>query len=202
MASLEAGNIYMGTDGHKHIDSSLKTILTLHSRITDELSTLSVLWKEEWHQDPFKLYITSAHLSGADMDEYLREHFAIYSEMHDNNGILFILPIQTTPEWANQLFIALKALDQYSSGKAPCNPIPSFYCNTIPEQVLPLRDAFYAPKTNLPWRDAAGKIAGQFILRYPPGIPMVVPGERITDEIVQLWLAADGSADETVTIIM
>ena len=202
MASLEAGNIYMGTDGHKHIDSSLKTILTLHSRITDELSTLSVLWKEEWHQDPFKLYITSAHLSGAEMDEYLREQFAIYSEMHDNNGILFILPIKTTPEWTNQLFIALKALDQYSSGKAPCNPIPSFYCNTIPEQVLPLRDAFYAPKTNLPWRDAAGKIAGQFILRYPPGIPMVVPGERITDEIVQLWLAAGGSADEYVTIIM
>ena len=136
------------------------------------------------------------------MDEYLREHFAIYSEMHDNNGILFILPVQTTPEWADQLFIALKALDQYSIGKAPCTIAPSFYCNTIPEQVLPLRDAFYAPKTNIPWRDAAGKIAGQFILRYPPGIPMVVPGERITDEIVQLWLAAGGNADETVTIIM
>ncbi len=201
MASLEAGNIYMGTDSHNHINRSLETILALHRAIADELSTLSVLWKEEWHQDPFKLYVTSTVLSGAEMDAYLREQFAIYSEMHDNNGILFILPIQTTQEWADKLFIALKALDEYGSGKAPCMAAPSFYCSTIPEQVLPLRQAFYAPKTQMPWREAAGKTAGQFILRYPPGIPLVVPGERLTDGIVQLWLAAGGSENETVTIV-
>ena len=66
---------------------------------------------------------------------------------------------------------------------------------------MPLREAFYAPKVQILWRDAADKIAGQFILRYPPGIPMVVPGERITAEIVQLWLAAGGTEDEYVTII-
>ena len=66
---------------------------------------------------------------------------------------------------------------------------------------MPLREAFYAPKAQIPWRDAVDKIAGQFILRYPPGIPMVVPGERITVEIVQLWLAAGGTEDESVTII-
>ena len=121
--------------------------------------------------------------------------------MHDNNGILFILPIQTTPEWTERLFTALKVLDEQGKKKAPYSTVPSFYCSTILEQVLPLRDAFYAPKTNIPWRDAANKIAGQFILRYPPGIPIVVPGERITDEIVQLWLAAGGHETESVTIV-
>ena len=201
MASLEAGSIYMGTDSHTHISQSLEAILTLHRRIADECSTLSVLWHAEWQQDLFKLYILSSRLSGAAMDAYLREKFAIYSEMHDNNGILFILPIQTTPEWTERLFTALKALDAYSCDKTPCATMPSFYCSTIPEQVLLLREAFYAPKIQIPWRDAIDKIAGQFILRYPPGIPMVVPGERITDEIVQLWLAAGGTADESVTII-
>ena len=51
------------------------------------------------------------------------------------------------------------------------------------------------------WHQAAGTIAGQFILRYPPGIPLVVPGERITADIVQLWLSAGGTEDEMVTVI-
>ena len=201
MASLEAGSIYMGTDGHNHIDCSLETIFALHRRIAEELQTLSVLWKPEWHQDPFKLYVTSAHVSGVEMDAYLREHFALYSEMHDNNGILFILPIQTTAEWADTIFAALKALDLYSLAQRPCTTAPSFYCHSIPEQILPLCDAFYAPKKQIPWHQAAGTTAGQFILRYPPGIPLVVPGEYITADIVQLWLAAGGTEDEMVTII-
>lgn len=201
MASLEAGNIYMGTDGYKYIAESLEMIFALHRRISNELQTLSVLRNDSWKQDPFKLYLVSTQLSGLEMDQFLREQCAIYSEMHDNNGILFILPIQTTQEWTDKLFDALKALDEESSSHAPCAVKPSFYCNAIPEQAMPLREAFYAPKVQIPWRDAADKIAGQFILRYPPGIPMVVPGERITAEIVQLWLAAGGTEDEYVTII-
>lgn len=201
MASLEAGSIYMGTDAHEHINRSLETILALHRRIGDTLQTMSILWHKEWHQDPFKLYIVSDRLRGADMDAYLRENFALYSEMHDNNGILFILPLQTTPEWAENIYTALKALDEISLAQRPCRALSSFYCTAIPEQVLPLRTAFYAKKTQIPWSEAAGKIAGQFILRYPPGIPMVVPGECITAEIVQLWIAAGGSENESVTIV-
>ncbi|MBO5365163.1 MAG: hypothetical protein J6A39_00885, partial [Peptococcaceae bacterium] len=104
MASLEAGNIYMGTDGYKYIIESLEVILALHKRIANELQTLSVLWNDAWKQDSFKLYLVSTQLSGLEMDQFLREQCAIYSEMHDNNGILFILPIQTTQEWADKLF--------------------------------------------------------------------------------------------------
>ena len=135
------------------------------------------------------------------MDAYLREHFSLYSEMHDNNGILFILPLETTTAWTETLFTALTALDAYSMTQTPCMTAPSFYCNAIPEQVLPLRDAFYRKKKEVLWRDAANQIAGQFILRYPPGIPLVVPGERITEKIVQLWLQSGGTENETVTII-
>ena len=201
MASLEAGSIFMGTETNVCINQSLETILALHERINSELETLSVLWKPEWKQDPFKLYLISDRLSGSDMDAYLREQFSIYSEMHDNNGILFILPIETTPEWADHIFDGLKSLDMHSKQQTPCEATASFYCNAIPEQVLPLRTAFYAEKTQITWKEAAGTIAGQFILRYPPGIPLVVPGERITEEIVQLWLAAGGTEDEHVTTV-
>ncbi len=215
MASLEAGSIYMGTQSHRHISDSLQTIFKLHSRIEQNFQTLHLLWKPEWKQDPFKLYLTSAVLSGTEMDEYLRVHHAIYSEMQDNNGILFILPIQTNAAWANQLYNALLLLDEYARTKKEAliesdtsekNALiesftESFYCKTIPEQVYPLQDAFYREKEMIPWHSAADRIAGQFILRYPPGIPLLVPGERITQEIVDLWQTCGGSGDELVTVI-
>ena len=56
-------------------------------------------------------------------------------------------------------------------------------------------------KEQIPWRNAADRTAGQFILRYPPGIPLLVPGEIITREIVQLWIASGGTAEEKVTVL-
>ena len=208
MASLEAGSIYMGQQAHAHIADALKAIFSLHSRIADTLQTLRVLWNPDWRQDPFKLYLLSDVLSGAEMDTYLREQHAVYSEMHDNQGILFILPVQTTPAWTDRIFDALLALDLYSQTvqsasieKSEGKPAASFYCKDIPEQCYPLQEAFYKEKKQIPWRNAADHIAGQFILRYPPGIPLLVPGERITREIVELWLASGGTADELVTVL-
>ncbi len=219
LASLEAGSIYMGTDSHKHISDSLQTIYDLHSRIENNLQTLHLLWKPEWNQDPFKLYLTSDFLNGAEMDAYLREQHAIYSEMQDSSGILFILPIQTDEAWTDRLYNALLALDQYASKKIGTKKedstdtdatetdktsrsiSQSFYCRTIPQQIYPLQDAFYREKEAIPWHSAANHTAGQFILRYPPGIPLLVPGERITQEIVDLWQACGGDGDELVTVI-
>lgn len=204
MASLEAGSIYMGQEAQKHIADSLQAIYSLHSRIADTCQTLHVLWNPAWKQDPFKLYILSDRLSGAEMDKYLRVHHAIYSEMHDNNGILFILPVQTTEAWAETIYQALLALDRYAQTKtikAADKPAASFYCREIPEQRYPLQEAFYRVKEQIPWRKAAGRTAGQFILRYPPGIPLLVPGEVITREIVQLWIASGGTDDEMMTIL-
>ena len=204
MASLEAGSIYMGTDSHAHIQSALQAIFSLHRRIEETLDTLHVLWKPEWKQDPFKLYLTSEVLSGAEMDEYLRVNHALYSEMQDNHGILFILPIQTDHAWCEKLYTAFLALDAYSKTVTRTMdnaPSASFYCREIPEAVYPLQDAFYKEKDSILWRNAANRTAGAFILRYPPGIPLLVPGERITQEIIDLWIAAGGSSEETVTVL-
>ena len=202
MASLEAGSIYMGTDSHKHLQDALDVILTLHRRIADTLHTMHVLWQPEWRQDPFKLYMLSDRMSGADMDAYLRTRHAIYSEMHDNSGVLFILPLQTDTAWAEHIYTALQDMDTYAQAlPVQTQQQPSFYCKDIPQQVLPLHEAFYMPKEVIPWREAAGRVAGQFILRYPPGIPLLVPGERITADIAELWLHSGGTADEPVTVL-
>ena len=124
--------------------------------------------------------------------------------MHDRAGSLLSLPVQTNDSWAEQLYQALLALDQYSltQNREPAEkPAVSFYCSQIPQQRYALQDAFYHAKEQIPWRNAANRTAGQFILRYPPGIPLLVPGEVITPEIVALWLASGGTAEELVTVL-
>ena len=126
----------------------LQAIFALHRRIASTLQTLHLLWQPQWKQDPFKLYLLSDKLSGAEMDAYLRTRHALYSEMHDNNGILFILPIQTTDQWTERLYQALQALDQFSQAQtATMRAMPSFYCRELPQQRYPLQEAFYKEKT-------------------------------------------------------
>lgn len=202
MASLEAGSIHMGECATEEIDTSLANIYALHKKINSDLSTLHVMWKEEWKQDPYKLYLLCDRMSGEDMETYLREEHAIYCEMHDNHGILLILPISCSKEWSEHLYRAFCALDSYILKENRVIPdSASFYCREIPERRYPLHEAFYMPKETVLWKDAAEKTAGAFILRYPPGIPLVVPGEVISREIVNLWIASGGSEDETVTVV-
>ncbi len=53
-----------------------------------------------------------------------------------------------------------------------------------PQVVLTPQKAFYAPKKKLPISDSAGHISSEFVMCYPPGIPILAPGERITEEIL------------------
>lgn len=45
--------------------------------------------------------------------------------------------------------------------------------------------AFYAEKKQIPLRETAGCICGELVMCYPPGIPILTPGERITGEIIK-----------------
>ena len=53
-----------------------------------------------------------------------------------------------------------------------------------PAVVASPQQAFYAEKESLPMEQAAGRISGEFVMCYPPGIPILAPGERITPEIL------------------
>jgi arginine/lysine/ornithine decarboxylase len=53
----------------------------------------------------------------------------------------------------------------------------------IEPAMLP-RDAFFAPKETVPSDKAAGRISAEQITPYPPGIPVIIPGERITSELL------------------
>ena len=76
------------------------------------------------------------------------------------------------------------------------------------QAVLPLRDVFYRAKRAVPLAQAAGKICGEQVSFYPPGIPVLLPGELVTEEIIaycraqkKLGLPVSGPADSSLQTI-
>ena len=201
MASLEMGGIEMMEKGEEIIENSLYNIVYLHQQIHQTLNNIHLLWRSDWQQDMIKLYLYADVLTGAELEAQLREQFAIYPEMHDNNGCLIMLPLNLTKDYTNQLLQALTAIDQQSASLEPIAYSPNFYTTDLPEEVIPLSEAFYAAKETILWQDAAGRIAGQFILRYPPGIPLLVPGERIEPELLTAWVNAGGNLTEKLLVL-
>ena len=54
-----------------------------------------------------------------------------------------------------------------------------------PDVTMSPEAAFYAKKTTVPLKESLGRIAGEFVMSYPPGIPILAPGERVTPDILE-----------------
>ena len=100
------------------------------------------------------------------------------------NGVAFV-SIGTTEEDCDRLVAALQ--DIASREKLPALPrqpaVP-----LLPKTAMKPRDAWFAPAERVPLGEGRGKISAETIAVYPPGIPVLNPGEVITDEIYEYLL--------------
>ncbi|MFM9278358.1 aminotransferase class I/II-fold pyridoxal phosphate-dependent enzyme [Paenibacillus jiagnxiensis] len=133
--------------------------------------------------DPTKVTIHVRHLgiTGYETENWLREHYNIEVELSDMYNILCLITPGDTQESVQTLLKALKELSSqyYMDGQAHelIVKIPE-----IPQLSLIPRDAFYADTEVIPFKESAGRIIAEFIYVYPPGIPILLPGEVISQE--------------------
>jgi len=121
-------------------------------------------------------------LAGVEVYDILRDEYDIQIEFGDIGNILAYISVGDRRLDLERLVSALAEIKRrYSQDKSGL-----FDHEYIKPQVVytPQR-AFYAPKETLPINESAGRIASEFVMAYPPGIPIVAPGERITPEILE-----------------
>ena len=114
------------------------------------------------------------------------EEYRIELELADEKNVLAILTHANTEVDIQRFLAALTDIAVKSLG-CTCRetPMPGL---PEPEMVLTPREAYFSAVTEVPWEMARGKIAGELIAPYPPGIPLVYPGERLSQEI---WNAVE-----------
>ena len=120
-------------------------------------------------------------LAGIEVYDILRDEYDIQIEFGDIGNILAYLSIGDRPQEVERLVSALAEIKRrYSTDGTGL--LSQEYID--PEVAASPQEAFYAPKKSLPLRETEGMVCSEFVMCYPPGIPILAPGERITAEIL------------------
>ena len=126
-------------------------------------------------------------LAGIEVYDLLRDEYDIQIEFGDIGNILAMITAGDRAFEIERLISALSEIKRLH-GKNQVGLLTHEYID--PEVVLTPQKAFYSDKKSLALKDCAGHISGEFVMCYPPGIPILAPGERITGEIIDYIIYA------------
>ena len=134
--------------------------------------------------DPTKLSIHTLDigLAGIEVYDTLRDDYDIQIEFGDLGNILAYLSIGDRWRDVERLVSALAEIRRRYQ-KDPSGMLTQEYID--PEVVVSPQEAFYADKESLPLMETEGRICSEFVMCYPPGIPILAPGEKITGDILK-----------------
>ena len=194
MASLDIARLQMAEDGAPR----LARAVALAEKLRREINATPGLFcfGEErmaragaYALDPLKITVTvtGLGLTGAQAAHILRREHKIEAELFDAKNVLFLLSYADTEASTGRLLAALHALAE--GAKLPGSPFAgkgaeaAHRLPAAPPAALSPREAFYSRTSRCSLREAAGRIAAETIAFYPPGIPVICPGEVFTEEI-------------------
>lgn len=120
-------------------------------------------------------------LAGIEVYDLLRDEYDIQIEFGDIGNILAYISVGDRAQDLERLVAALAEIRRLHAG-SPVGMLDHEYIDPIVE--LPPQEAFYADKVSVPIDESAGQVCSEFVMCYPPGIPILAPGERITREIL------------------
>ena len=120
-------------------------------------------------------------LAGVEVYDILRDEYDIQTEFGDIGNILAYVSVGDRPRDIERLVSALAEIRRlYKKDRA--GQLTAEYIN--PRVIFSPQDAFYSDKQSLPLRECKDMVCAEFVMCYPPGIPILAPGELITEEIL------------------
>ena len=134
--------------------------------------------------DRGKISLVSPFLSGVRLAGILRESYGIEPEMSSEGHIVLITSVADTDEGFSRLVSALSGIDgKIDKSKGASKRFLPYV--SLPEMAVTPREAYFSAKKEKWISESASCVSAEFIVPYPPGIPLIVPGERITEEIIK-----------------
>ena len=162
MAALDLCRAHMlegGADAYRKTAEEVDRLRQTFPALTDKDAPL----------DPARLVVCAP--DGYAAQEALEAH-NVWPEMADGGHVVFIPTCADSPEDFTRLEEALRQVDLGPCPGYPAPPEP-------PEMVLTPRQALFAPRKSLPLEQAEGQVAACQVAPYPPGVPVIAPGERV-----------------------
>ncbi len=165
LISLDLAREWMEHEGQEHYQHAKELVGKIRKKIPS-------IPDGDW-VDPTRLTVLTR--DGRALAKTLQKD-NIWPEMEDCSHVIFIVTGADTEQDLCQLEKALLKHENLFGIGTSMQPPP------MPEQVMSIRDAIFASKIELPLEQCQGKIAAGQLAPYPPGVPVVAPGERITEK--------------------
>ncbi len=204
VASLDVARKQMAIDGRALLSRTIEIAEDTRRRM-NEIDGVYCFGEElegrpgVFDLDPTKVTITVKDLgyTGYEAEEILRRRYNVQCELADLFNTLALFTIGTTPDAADRLVYGVKELareDRPIDVFSPSGVLErrlktgTYQLPKIPNIRLVPRDAFLAKTEIVPFKQSQGRICAEVITPYPPGIPVISPGEEINDEIIDYLL--------------
>ena len=217
MASIDSCLRYMGSpEGVRAMERYEENLRKLRQDL-GKLDHIRLLAGENIEPSRLVLFPEKAGgMTGKALADMLRLRYHLETEMACRDYLILMTSLMDTPEGFMRLVKALRELDgemdaspERNETGGPCgvsgaeetgpSQVPAVSRNT---RVMGLSEAWNAPREWIPAGLAAGRICGDFLTLYPPGVPMALPGDRITEEMIscilenrRLGLTVDGTRE-------
>lgn len=187
MASAEYGVAYMQENRDK-VEKYVDNLKKFRQKCA-QLVNIHLIGKEEvastdYDRGKLVFSVKNTNSNGHQLFSWLLEKSGIEMEMADRTNCIAMTSVCDTEEDFALLFHELEKFDQQiqqckGKEKAKTGKMD------IPEKIMESWECESLPKTEVFLEDAVGKIAASFVMLYPPGIPLLVPGEKIVKETVE-----------------
>lgn len=128
--------------------------------------------------------VSESGYSGIELEKILGRKYGIEIEMSDKKNILCFITIGDSEKSVEKLINALKSISENRRPIKPPTNLNVIEIPSIPSLSISPREAFFAKKKKVSLNKAIGEISGEFVIPFPPDIPILAPGEKITKDII------------------
>jgi arginine/lysine/ornithine decarboxylase len=189
MTSLDIARKMLATRGEEIFTRILKLTRMAREEI-NKIEGLYAFGRElvgnkgvfDFDETKLGINVSGLGMTGFKAYDILRDEYNIQVELGDVFNVLAIVSVGDDEESIRALIEALKSMSKKYRG---CKMEFANVNLENPEVIVSPRDAFYASKKLIKLEEAEGEISGESIMAYPPGIPIVTPGERISKDMIE-----------------
>ncbi|CAN6486087.1 unnamed protein product [Victoria cruziana] len=206
LASLDATTAHLSKNPCTIFDTPIRLAYKLEDEVRSLIPNASFLQSNDFEgmpeKDPLRVTIDTWKLGlpGYEAYKILREKYYIFPELRSQRSVTFVVGLGTCRDHVQRLVHGIKDIATVHGLESPDNSgqsIENYESATFGEISIKIspRDAFFAKKRRMNVEESVGEICGELICTFPPGIPVLIPGEEITQSTLSYLLnAKDGGA--------